>query len=1291
MAAFDLTPERLRRSVYTDRFAALARADVDLATWRTWDKNLVRDHRILVPVDVQAYVVPTDGREACVDVAGVDGDPAPFDPGAVRPPGVHLHWALPDALLRGENDPVTRRVRMPRLPDRWVVVRTLLPEGARTAYASGWVLDAVTGGVTPLSTYAGTVPPGTPPLDGGVPLEVLDGAARGSLLWTATYQGALNRFALHDPLLDLPGVEVAPHGIHRGRASYTVAGWWTDSGTDPLAGTRGETSLRARLAELRWWVSPDGEDAVEYAEDPRSAKLEQYAGLTSPRTYAPVTLQTRYSTSRTTYSAVAPETGLPLAEVAGVVVGPGATRYHTMLHGSVIGVPVDGTAGGADDRPDASTLAASLGTDIDDIVSAFAAPALASDPAKRLGAERLCAAFTGDLLGRIGTPDGLSDLADQEHANGFWALPGRPVPGARADRLRTEDSTPLGPLAVGRKGRAAHRPAKGATAPTGTKVGWRGVTPMTSRTHATARDEKQRERDDPGAGARATDPGAAPPAGREVARAAPRVFRPAPLMVGLRGVHPSARHHGDGMFDDQGLLRCRFPGEVSPSIDGTLDGRTVLPTLGSGAVPSEVTRVVREAILCDGYSVGWLAASSARTGADVEAIESRLTAEMLRLYGTSATYDGSGTGLVAAAARARAPRAAARDPWSGYSRVEEVTTLQVAAELSRFSLVAWSPPSPVAITTWRQPWVPLWLEWRVELTGTEDLAGWSLLDGDLRRTEPVVGATRTLTGRSPLTTGVGSALTTAMAAWLEQEQARDLASPSQSVIPDADADVLAAVADLVRPLDLCSASFDGVREQLLGIAYEGFVQRARGADGVNRPRATGLPVPLFGGALRVLDLRLVDAFGRVVVVPLTGLARTSTQELPGEPTSLLLPPRIQNSARWLLRLVDPAYGLDQDPALAPEAYVDQLHAALAVTPVSGFLLPDHIDEALEVFDRDGFPLGQLEHDSFSVDDGPGSVRWEPAPGRPVPPDAGPLTDVPPHAQHAALFAAGLVQADIEARQAATTPSCSALSALLRAIDSTLWTVDTLAAIGTPTIAGLVGRPVAVVRATLRLDAPDDVDEVQVDEAGGPAARTAAYAALAAHDFPVRIGELGRSDDSVLGFFVDDDYTHFHVVDRVVADSALASGPRTGFLGRLGDSPGQDPIAHDYLVLEDTLSIRLGQTLRLTILMLPAGKVHLTSGILPRKALELADTWVGPGLARMVPSVRVGPLLVDPAEIRLPNVASLGSKQQFTRRTGPITWRDDPILASTTSAYLPKMPHEVQEGWIRVAPDEEGGP
>src|SRR5678815_1434780 len=121
----------------------------------------------------------------------------------------------------------------------------------------------------------------------------------------------------------------------------------------------------------------------------------------------------------------------------------------------------------------------------------------------------------------------------------------------------------------------------------------------------------------------------------------------------------------------------------------------------------------------------------------------------------------------------------------------------------------------------------------------------------------------------------------------------------------------------------------------------------------------------------------------------------------------------------------------------------------------------------------------------------------------------------------------------------------------------------------------------------------------------------------------------------------------------------------------------------YLVEQDVIWIRPGQTLRLTLLMLPSGKVHLTSGILPRKALALGNDWVGPGLAKLVPSVRVGPVLVDPSEIRLPLIQLLGEKQTFTRRTGPLTWRDDPILAATQTALLPRTPHGVQEGWVRV--------
>jgi hypothetical protein len=1281
---FTLDAKVLQKAVYSSRFAALARADVDLDTFKTWDRHLARNKRILVPVDVQAFVVPAQGAEATVAVGAIRGDPEPFDAGGVRPAGVHLHWAMPDALLHGAHNAATKSLQMQALPDRWVVVRTILPEGSHSAYATGWVIDAIHAVVVPLASYAGTIDPGT-----AEALTPLDGSSRGTLLWTATYEGAANRFALHDPLSDLPGLtSIAPHGFHRGLAVYTVAGWWTNETEDPLAGTLGSTSLERRLAELSWYVSPDGEDELEDELDPKIAQLEAYAGLSSPASAAKVTTVTEHSESSVKYSSGAPKTKLPVEEVSEVFVGLGLQRYHCMLHGSVIGVPIDGTASGSDDRPDPDTIAGGLGLDIDDLAAAFAAPGFGLDAAHRQAAERLSAAFTGDLLSRIGTSDGLSDLEEREHADGFWGMPGKPVPGAKADRLRTEDTTPLGPTQVGRKGRAGLG-GSGGTSSTSkgdaevsqeARAYWKtGVVPMT-RAHEDSTAKKtiraQHERED----APTKRGGADAPASRDVVRAAPRMFRPAPVILGLRGIRPSLRHHGDGLYDDNGKLRARYPGEVKASIQGTIDGATILPTLGNGAIPPEVLRVVREAVVYDGYSWKWLAAAGKRPDVEDAVIEARVVGEMVRLYGTEARYDGSGVGFVAEAARAAAPHAASTNDWASYSARKSQVDGQVAYEMARFSLAEGTLPSPVALTTWRQPWVPLFVEWQVSLVGSDRMDGWTLTGTDLEPDSPGTSMTRTFTGRSPVTTGVGSALTSAIKRWLDEEQMRDATVPSSSQLSDADEAALDRLADLLGPLDVVSASLDGVREQLLGIPYAGMIVRTKGPDGTAKPPATDLPTPLFGGTLTVEKLRLVDAFGRLLDLPTATLATTTNLELQGNPSGIRLRPRIQHGARWLARLVDPGYSLAGDPALAPEAYVDQLRAKLAVSPVSGFLLPDHIDEALEIFDRDGNPIGQVMHDSVTD-----AVTWETAPGRPLPPDAGPLADVPAHAQHTSLLAAGLIQSDIDARHSDAPPAGSSLTALLRAIDSTLWSVDTYAAIGSPTIAGLVGRPIAVVRLVLSLDVPDDVDEVEVTALGGPEARLAAFAALADQQFPFRIGELGRSDDSVLGFFVDDDYTRLHVVDRVVASTALASGRHTGHFGLLGSVADPDPIDHPYLELEDTLFIRPGQTIRLTVLMLPAGKMHLTSGILPRKALELANEWVTPGLMKVVPSMRVGPLLVDPAEIRLPNVASLGKNQVFTRRTGPLTWRDDPILASTTNAYLPKMPHESQEGWIRVAP------
>ena len=71
---------------------------------------------------------------------------------------------------------------------------------------------------------------------------------------------------------------------------------------------------------------------------------------------------------------------------------------------------------------------------------------------------------------------------------------------------------------------------------------------------------------------------------------------------------------------------------------------------------------------------------------------------------------------------------------------------------------------------------------------------------------------------------------------------------------------------------------------------------------------------------------------------------------------------------------------------------------------------------------------------------------------------------------------------------------------------------------------------------------------------------------------------------------------------------------------------------------------------------------------------------------MAPSARIGPVLIDPAKVSLPLISVFPKEQVFTRRDSPLTCKDDPILAATQTAFLPDLPHEVQEGYIRIAPE-----
>ena len=1268
MFKYLLESEILAKAVFDERWAWLVRADTDIGSITTWDPTLNRNRRILVPIDVQAYVAQADSTETLVGLTGGPSDPEPFADGKKPPAGVHLHWAMPDALLRGEESSAGGELEMKELPDRWVVIRALFPIGFERPLLRGWVIDARKGSATPLDQFKGTTGQSS-----ALPtFDRLDGTVGGSPLWTASYAASAGRFGFHDDLKDLTQLrKVAKDGFDANAATYVVAGWCSDSSRDPL-NVEGKAELFDLLDELAWHLDPEAEDPSSEPDLPVLSRLMDTGHFEHAAESPPTKIIAKGREESFVYADIAPELSLPVDKPSKVVITQRPPRFLSLLHGMVTGVPVDKPPAGVDDRPGSQGLSVAIGFDTDDLVTALGAQTLGASLNQRRACEMLAAAFTSDLIDRLGSPDGMRDIAEREHADTFRSLPGKPLPAAKPDELRVEDSAAVNATSVGRKGRAAvaSRPSKTSPSPV---PQWRdkvvfakeGGAPKAPAPLIEERVAKavQQER-------------------RTVQRPAPRIFIPQAPVVAIKGARPSLRHHHDGLYDDEGRLRCRFPNEAVKAIKGVVSGKDLVPTLGSGAIPPEVLTVVREAMILNPYCSHWLAQAAARASEHVAQYQARIQGEMLRLFSADGRYDGAGEYTLAATAaspQGTTPRASAGRSWSDVSAAENAARKQAAAELARASYLVGSTPSPLGVTAWRQPWVPLWLEWQVALEGTTSMEQWQLDDLELAP-KGSDGALQAMTvrGRSPIGRGLSTALHTSIERWIQAEQERDATEASLSGTQQT---ALEALSNFLAPLDLASASLDGIREQLLGLDYCGGFHAEGDED--DRPKAVASPVPLFGGTLALKQLRLVDAFGRTLTVPI-GQARTTTSlEVKDEPATIRMAARLQNGARWLFRLVDPGY--QGDPAFAPEAFVNQLEPKLAVNPVAGFLLPDHIDESLEMFDREGSALGQLCHHELT-----GAVRWEPAPGRPVPPGAGPLVDLDPSSLPLGLIAAGVVRTDVRNRSAQTPSAETALTSLLRAIDTTLWTVDTYGALGSATVAGLVGRPIAVVKATLRLDIPDDIDEVNITAGGGAEARRAVFESLRDQAFPVHLGDLQRSDDSLLGFYIDDDYDHFHLVDKVVAATARDSGRRRGQLGLLGkvSLPDVMPLSHPLLVPEDTICIRAGQTHRLTLLMLPAGRVHLTSGILPRKALALNDAWVGKGLKRVIPSVRVGPVLVDPEEIRLPKIHLLGDKQQFTRRTGPLTWRDDPIVSATQSALLPRMPHEFQEGWIRIIDGED---
>ncbi len=375
-----IEPKVVKALTTNPRWSALMRADEPLISIAGWDRRLMRHPRVLVPIDVQALYVPATGAETFVrlpfatttpDGADPEPMPEPFSKGAKRPAGVHLHWAMPDSLLNGtmnDRDPgAANRLALAPLPDRWAILRLLIPRGASRAAVAGWIVEADTTKVTALADWP--APDKARPATGKtIAAATLTGTSGGTLNWSGCYDAVANRFSLHDPLTALP-----TEGVLGDFASYLVCGWWSEPNRDPLDVATSNAGLQARLEELRWRLTDDLEDRGSTAKK-NEAKLQRQstATLTSQPRHQAFAFDAKSAATQVESGAAASIGGL-FTESASRLGGAFVHEpYSSLLHGVVHGVPVTGGVV-ADQRPAANEMTLAYGQDSDDLAAVFAA------------------------------------------------------------------------------------------------------------------------------------------------------------------------------------------------------------------------------------------------------------------------------------------------------------------------------------------------------------------------------------------------------------------------------------------------------------------------------------------------------------------------------------------------------------------------------------------------------------------------------------------------------------------------------------------------------------------------------------------------------------------------------------------------------------------------------------------------------------------------------------------------------------------------------------------------------
>lgn len=404
--------------------------------------------------------------------------------------------------------------------------------------------------------------------------------------------------------------------------------------------------------------------------------------------------------------------------------------------------------------------------------------------------------------------------------------------------------------------------------------------------------------------------------------------------------------------------------------------------------------------------------------------------------------------------------------------------------------------------------------------------------------------------------------------------------------------------------------------------------------------------PIRSGAMVIKGLWLVDSFGQYQeVIPVdnprsTRVITTTGMTPPANDYhyQVLLPPRLAQPARLNFHW------------LAADALQEKEMTAVPLkTPVCGWIVPNNLDSNLGIHDHQGKALGIIDT----------AGNWRNAPGANISVDWRGYPSLPN--THLNKVVNYLLDQGVNFQQQ-----------FISTLDNSLDTIHPESFAEHPSLALLVGRPIAVVRASFSLEVkglPAGDPQVGVPDEDQPPA-THGFETV---KFPIRLGDYNQLNDGVVGYWRETpvqngDYSYesnvFYAPQcNLRDDTSLIQTEAEGvvYFDQTVDSPPQ----------------------AVTMLIDPRGLIHATCGILPNRELRLPSENYSQALRAIEVSFLSTPVVCNQGEIAIPLPKEPEYVWHWLSLNGE-NWSEATTIESVNTKASFSQPQQIYEGWLQLS-------